>query len=144
MKLFTIGFTGKSAEEFFSILTKNKVSTVIDIRLNNNNMFAGFTKKENFPYVLRHLAGIDYIEMRSCTPTDELLNNLKNEEITWSEYKKQYLKLLKEQKVVEKFSKKILSRACLLCAEPEPDYCHRKLLADYLSKNFDGIVVEHL
>jgi uncharacterized protein YeaO (DUF488 family) len=144
MKLFTIGFTGKSAEDFFSVLTKNKVNTIIDIRLNNNGMFANFTKKENFPYFLRQLAGIDYIEMKSCAPTKELLNNLTNEEITWGEYKKQYLKLLKEREVEKEFTKKILNRACLLCAEPEPDYCHRKLLAEYLSKHFDGIVMEHL
>jgi uncharacterized protein (DUF488 family) len=144
MKLFTIGFTGKSAEEFFSILTKNKVNTIIDIRLINNTMFAGFTKKENFPYFLRQIGGIDYIEMKSCAPTQGLLEGIKADEMTWGEYKKQYLKLLKERKIVDEITKKMLNRSCLLCAEPEPDRCHRKILADYIFKNFDEITVVHL
>lgn len=144
MKLFTIGFTGKSAEEFFSILTKNNVKTVIDIRLKNNTMFAGFTKKENFPFFLRQLAGIEYIEMKSCAPTQELLNDYQADEITWSEYKKQYLNLLKKREIINAMPKKMLNRACLLCAEPGPDHCHRKILADYLGKRVNGIIVEHL
>ena len=36
MKLYTIGFTQKSAETFFSLIKKNNVELLIDIRLNIN------------------------------------------------------------------------------------------------------------
>jgi uncharacterized protein (DUF488 family) len=37
MKLFTIGFTKKSAEKFFNMLTDAGIRRVIDIRLNNTS-----------------------------------------------------------------------------------------------------------
>jgi uncharacterized protein (DUF488 family) len=48
MKLFTIGFTQKSAETFFTKLRKAGVRRLIDIRLNNQSQLAGFAKK-GFP-----------------------------------------------------------------------------------------------
>jgi len=38
VKLFTIGFTKKSAEVFFTKLSKAGVKHVIDIRLNRGNL----------------------------------------------------------------------------------------------------------
>lgn len=35
MNLFTIGFTQKSAKEFFTLLSKNNIECLIDVRLNN-------------------------------------------------------------------------------------------------------------
>jgi hypothetical protein len=42
IKLFTIGFTKKTAEEFFTRLLRAGVKRVIDIRLNNVSQLAGF------------------------------------------------------------------------------------------------------
>ncbi len=42
MKLFTIGFTKKSAEEFFTHLQNAGVRRIVDIRLNNTSQIAGF------------------------------------------------------------------------------------------------------
>lgn len=41
MKLFTIGFTKKSAEEFFAHLQNAGVHRIVDIRLNNTSQIAG-------------------------------------------------------------------------------------------------------
>lgn len=45
MKIYTIGFTKKGAERFFTLLKKNAVKTLIDVRLNNVSQLAGFAKK---------------------------------------------------------------------------------------------------
>ena len=46
MTLFTIGFTRKSAKEFFTLLTRRRrQARVLDVRLNNSSQLAGFTKK---------------------------------------------------------------------------------------------------
>ena len=37
MKLYTIGFTQKSAEEFFTTLQQAKVRRVLDVRLHNES-----------------------------------------------------------------------------------------------------------
>ena len=35
MKLYTLGFTKKSAKQFFEVLGKNNIQKLVDIRLNN-------------------------------------------------------------------------------------------------------------
>jgi hypothetical protein len=42
IELFTIGFTRKSAREFFTLLKQSGVRRVLDVRLNNNSQLAGF------------------------------------------------------------------------------------------------------
>ena len=61
MKLFTIGFTKKSAEKFFSMLIDAGVRRMIDIRLNNTSQLAGFAKKDDLIYFLKKIGDIDYI-----------------------------------------------------------------------------------
>jgi len=51
--LFTIGFAGKTAQEFFDKLQKAGVKRLIDVRLNNVSQLAGFTKKKDLGYFLR-------------------------------------------------------------------------------------------
>ncbi len=52
MNIYTIGFTKKSAKEFFEILKKNEIEQVIDIRLNNTSQLSGFAKKNDLKYFL--------------------------------------------------------------------------------------------
>ena len=57
MKIFTIGFTKKSAEQFFGSLHLAGVKRVVDVRLNNVSQLAGFAKKmilRTFEANLRH------------------------------------------------------------------------------------------
>ena len=52
IKIFTIGFTKKTAEEFFSKLQAAGVKRIIDVRLNNVSQLAGFLQEgrpEVFP-----------------------------------------------------------------------------------------------
>ena len=53
MKLYTIGFTQKSAETFFSLIKKNNIEVLIDIRLNNKSQLAGFAKGEDLKFFLK-------------------------------------------------------------------------------------------
>lgn len=55
IKLFTIDFTKKSAEEFFCRLKRVGVRRVIDIRLNNVSQLAGFAKRDDLRYFLKAL-----------------------------------------------------------------------------------------
>ena len=68
MRLFTIGFTKKSAEGFFTNLSKAGVKRVIDIRLNNMSQLAGFTKRDDLRYFLRTICNIDYIHLPELAP----------------------------------------------------------------------------
>jgi Protein of unknown function, DUF488 len=66
--LYTIGFTKKSAEAFFTKLSTSGVGRIIDVRLNNVSQLAGFTKKDDLPYFLRVICGIEYFHIRFLLP----------------------------------------------------------------------------
>ena len=44
MILYTMGFTQKSARDFFEPIKDNRIGLLIDVRLNNQSQLAGFTK----------------------------------------------------------------------------------------------------
>ncbi len=69
IKLFTIGFTKKTAEEFFSRLLKAGVKRVIDIRLNNVSQLAGFAKRDDLRYFLRAIGQMDYVHRPDLAPS---------------------------------------------------------------------------
>jgi uncharacterized protein (DUF488 family) len=73
MKMFTIGFTKKSAEEFFTRLQKAGVQRVVDVRLNNTSQIAGFAKARDLKYFLQAIAGIDYVHIPEFAPTQDIL-----------------------------------------------------------------------
>ena len=47
MRVYTIGFTKKLAEAFFSLLCTSGAKRVLDVRLNNVSQFAGFSKRDD-------------------------------------------------------------------------------------------------
>lgn len=144
MTLFTIGFTKKTAEQFFTRLCHTGVKRVVDIRLNNNSQLAGFTKRDDLKYFLRTLCSIDYVHVPQLAPTQEILNNFKKNKGKWSEYERKFLSLLKERKIEEKMLDRIQPKDCLLCSEPTPENCHRRLVAEYLNEKWGNLDIRHL
>jgi uncharacterized protein (DUF488 family) len=142
MKIFTIGFTKKSAEIFFSRLGKANVKKVIDIRLNNNSQLAGFTKKENLRYFTSAICGIGYVHIRQLAPTQDILDDLKSKG-DWSVYEQKFLKLMATRKV-ENLDRNELDGGCLLCSEDKPNHCHRRLVAEYLRDKWGDVEIVHL
>ena len=45
VKIFTVGFTKKSAETFFTRLKKSGAKRIVDVRLNNISQLAGFARE---------------------------------------------------------------------------------------------------
>ena len=144
IQLFTIGYTHKSAEMFFSLLEANHVKSIIDIRLNNNSQLAGFSKKNDLEYFLKNILGIDYYYLHYLAPTKDILNAYKKKEINWNDYELQFNILIEERNIEEKVDIHILQNGCLLCAEEYADKCHRRLVAEYLQGKFKEIAITHL
>src|SRR6188472_2567198 len=99
IKLYTIGFTGKSAEKFFTLLKNAGVKKIIDTRINNVSQLAGFAKGVDLKYFATQIAGIDYEHNLDFAPTKDLLSRYRNKTITWPVYETEYFKLLEERKV---------------------------------------------
>mgnify|MGYP001028823650 CR=1 FL=1 len=146
MIIFTIGFAQKSAEKFFQILKENNVECLIDVRLNNVSQLAGFTKSKDLQYFLKTIVDADYIHNIKYAPTKDILDDYKKNKISWLEYEIKYRKLIESRKIEQIFKNDIknYNNVCLLCSEPLPQNCHRRLLAEYLKKQFNKVEVKHL
>ena len=144
IKLFTIGFTKKSAKAFFSILSDSGVKNVIDIRLNNNSQLAGFTKEKDLKFFLQEIGGIGYEHNPQLAPTKDILDTFKKKGGEWGKYETDFLNLLKQRKIEDLLIQSEINNSCLLCSEPTPEHCHRRLVAEYLKDNWGEVDITHL
>lgn len=144
MRLFTIGFTKKSAEEFFNLLQEAQVRCVIDTRLNNRSQLAGFSKSGDLEFFLKRIAGIEYRYAPLMAPTEDILGRFKQQKGSWAEYELAYLNLLDRRNVIQEITPSALEDACLLCSEDAPTHCHRRLAAEYLKRYFPSLEIVHL
>ena len=143
-KLFTIGFTKKNAETFFEKLKKFGIERIIDVRLNNVSQLAGFTKRDDLIYFLKTLCNCNYIHEPLLAPTKEILDAYKKKGITWPDYEKRFKDLLTSRKAETLQNPSNLNMACLLCSEPTPEMCHRRLVAEFFQKTFGDIEIIHI
>ena len=137
IKLFTIGFTKKNAQQFFSLLQQGGVRKVLDTRLNNVSQLAGFTKRDDLSFFLREVAGIDYEHAEQLAPTDVMLKRYKKGEISWDDYAADYQVLIQKRRVENLFKPEDLEGVCLLCSEATPHHCHRRLAAEFFQKQLE-------
>ncbi|NJM59741.1 MAG: DUF488 domain-containing protein [Oscillatoriales cyanobacterium RU_3_3] len=144
INLFTIGFTQKSAEQFFDTLIKSGVRRVIDTRLNNVSQLAGFAKRKDLEYFLRKIGNIEYVHILDLAPTQDILDDYKKNKGEWEVYEQKFLELMRSRQIEKKVSPDILDCSCLLCSEPKPHNCHRRLVAEYLSDKWENVKINHL
>lgn len=144
MKIFTIGFTKKSAETFFTSLKSAGIKCLIDVRLNNISQLAGFTKRNDLCYFTKVICNIDYVHCPELAPTQDLLDAYKKHKGDWNLYERQFLDLIKSRRIEEKVSREMLDDGCLLCSEEKPDHCHRRLVAEYLKEKWGDVEIEHI
>ena len=71
--MYTIGFTRKSASEFFRLLAGSGAKRLIDVRLNNVSQLAGFAKRDDLEYFLNRICGMEYVHLPELAPTKEML-----------------------------------------------------------------------
>ena len=145
MKLFTIGVSKKSAESFFALLKENRVEKIIDIRLKNKSQLLGFAKGPDLKYFSEECHHIKYEHLPLFAPTEELLKKYKKDK-DWLSYEAEFLKILDSRPIVDGFQKtrKGSKNICLLCSEPKPEKCHRRLVAEYVAILNSKIKIIHL
>ncbi|ACF43976.1 DUF488 domain-containing protein [Pelodictyon phaeoclathratiforme] len=144
MKIFTIGFTQKSAEQFFNHLKQPGLTRVIDIRLNNVSQLAGFTKMKDLQFFLREINNLDYVHLPELAPTKEILDGYKKNGGDWKSYEKQFLSLMATRRVENLVKKDLIDGGCLLCSEVTPEHCHRRLVAEYFRDKWGYVEIVHL
>lgn len=145
INLYTIGFTKKSAEQFFELLKKNNVKTLVDVRISNSSQLAGFAKGNDLKYFAKAICGIDYRHIVDFAPTKNLLDKWRKEEVNWKQYTEVYIGLLKSRNIIKNYGVKTFDKACFLCSEETPELCHRRLLVEYMKEySTEEVEIKHL
>lgn len=144
MRVYTIGFTKKSASGFFGLLRDSGASRLVDVRLNNVSQLAGFAKRDDLEYFLRELCGMEYVHLPELAPTKEMLAAYRKGDLDWETYERRYLALMDERRIAETTSRETIADACLLCSEDTPEQCHRRLVAEYLQRQWGDVEIVHL
>ena len=145
MEIYTIGFTQKSARQFFDILKTNGIQRLVDVRLSNSGQLAGFTKATDLAYLLDEICGADYVHQPLLAPTKQLLSDYRNGKRTWAEYEDIFNGLLAERQIETAISQSLFDiPAVMLCSEPTAEQCHRRLVAEYFQRHWGDVTIHHL
>jgi uncharacterized protein (DUF488 family) len=145
MEIYSIGFTQKSASQFFDTLKAHGIERLLDVRLNNTSQLAGFAKQADLAYFLREICGAEYEHEPLLAPTQEMLNTYKKRKGDWETYEVEFLALMCERKIESAISRESLNKkTVLLCSEPTAEHCHRRLVLEYLQREWGSVNIVHL
>jgi uncharacterized protein (DUF488 family) len=144
----TIGFAGKTAEEFFRLLLEAKVHKLIDVRENRGGQLSGFAKYPDLAFFLQRVAGIQYAYEPLLAPTPEIRKTYRKGK-DWAVYEADFLALMRTRGIPEALAPtQFEGTVALLCSEAMPDKCHRRLVAELLSAHWrtqgHGVEIRHL
>ena len=96
MEVYTIGFTQKSAEEFFGLLKQSGVKRLIDVRLKNVSQLAGFAKRHDLEFFLKRLCGIEYVHEIRLAP-EKNARRLQETGGDWADYEREFRLLIEDR-----------------------------------------------
>jgi uncharacterized protein (DUF488 family) len=144
VQLFTIGFGKTTAEKFFTLLREAGVRRVLDVRLNNTSQLAGFSKKDDLRFFLREVGGIEYMHLPELAPTQAILDAYKKHKGSWAVYEQEFNALMAKRAIEKAVPRDVADLGCLLCSEKKPHHCHRRLVAEYLEKQWGEVGTRHL
>lgn len=145
ISLYNIGFTKKNADEFFEKLKANKIDCLVDIRLNPNGQLSRFAFEKDLPYFLDKLVdGCKYAHRIDLAPKKELLMEVRDKKNPMSKnyklFEEAFNKQLERESHIDDFVKQFgkYEHVVLLCSEPTPEKCHRRLVSEMLLKKFSN------
>jgi len=146
IKLFTIGHSTRSFDEFLSLLREFKIDTLIDIRRYPGSRRLPHFNRQSLEKALP-AAGIEYLWLedlggrRSGPGIAESLNpGLKHPAFR---HYADYMQTERFRSVILRLMSIASEKtAAIMCAEKLFWKCHRRLLSDYLVTQ--GILVEHI
>lgn len=144
MKIYTIGFTKKTAERFLGLLRESEAERLVDVRLRNTSGLSGFAKRDDLAWFLRELCKMDYIHLPQLAPTGEMLDAYRKEHKSWEVYEREFLALMEERRIAKTDVKRVVDNSVLLCSEDIAEHCHRRLVVEYLQRHWSAVEIKHL
>jgi Protein of unknown function, DUF488 len=121
-----------------------RIERLLDVRLNNASRLAGFARRADLPFFLKRLCGAEYFHEPRLAPTREILDAYRKGD-GWPDYERAFLDLLRERRVEETLDRDLFGiPTVLLCSEARAEHCHRRLVLEYLDREWNGIRAVHL
>lgn len=142
MKIFTIGYEGLDINDFISLLEKNGIETVVDIRELPLSRKRGFSKRALEAEL--NSTGREYIHFSELGCPKNVRDQYK-EDGNWRNYTRGFLKHLKGQNesIAELAALAITSDCALLCYEADANFCHRSMVAAAVGELAD-MEIQHI
>jgi uncharacterized protein (DUF488 family) len=142
IKIYTIGFAGKTEERFYTILHDAGVQCIWDVRLWRDSVadYFAWARGSELQRRCKH----KYEWHREFAPTDELLGGVKHGGLELATAFDGIRKLLTTRAPEKNITAEQLDGICLMCSEKLPEHCHRKIVAEYLAAHFSDVEIVHL
>ena len=121
ISVWTIGHSNRSIKYFLDLLEEHEIEVLVDVRRFPTSQVEQFKREEMEQWLGGH--GIGYIWM--------------GEEL--GGYRRGGYKAYMETEQFKDSIKKLLEtakqkKACIMCLEPNPKYCHRRYISAYLER----------
>ena len=147
-RIATIGFGNKPAERFIALLRDARVVTIIDTRRRPDVASSGYARQRDLPFLLRSAANIGYEHRPELTPPVALLDRYGRDE-DWPSYMHDFDRLVLDSPDAKQVMMNLLARSAtemmaLMCLEPTPHQCHRRLVAERMYELDSSLEVIHL
>ena len=140
--IYTAGYEGKTVDEFLNLLMKSGISRLIDVRFNPISRRYGFHKS-----TLTRLCGflgIDYKHLPELGIPGSEREDLGSDAKYTSLFDSYRNSLASREDALSNVSKLLKADpSVLVCMEANPEFCHRNVLAQHLTKSID-MPIEHL
>ena len=127
--VWTIGHSNRSVERFLELLEEHKIRTLVDIRSFPTSKVEHFKREEMERWLPEH--GVEYVWLGK-----EL-----------GGYRRGGYQAHMKTRLFRDGVKKLLElakqgRACIMCMEKNPKYCHRRFVSAHLERK--GVEVVHI
>ncbi len=143
-KIITIGYEGRSIDEFVFQLKNHVITRLIDVREVPLSRKKGFSKSALKCRL--ESEGIEYIHLRSLGSPAKIRNKLKMDSdyyYFFEAYKKHLLG--NQDAILEAYQYIINSTSCMMCFERGPEKCHRYVAAEILKEyEGNGLKITHI
>jgi uncharacterized protein (DUF488 family) len=143
-ELYTVGHSIYEIDNFISLLKKNKINTIVDVRSTPYSKFASQYNREDLKYYLKKNK-ICYIFMG-----DLLGARYENKDLLFDDGKVNFQKVQETvsfQTGISRLEKGVAKgySVSLMCSEKEAFDCHRfALISKYIDENLTDIDIKHI
>lgn len=134
--LFTIGYEGKSIDQYLYELLANNIQVLVDVRKNPFSRKHGFSGKSLREYLRK--VGIRYLHLPELGVPSKLRQDLNGKESYRQLFELYELEILADKQEALKQIEDMIKakqRIALTCFEADPEMCHRNVVAKHVSAN---------